>query len=84
MALINCPECKIEISDKVKACPNCGFPLQEESNEVKQEELNNVKIHKKKTKKIIFGVILALVAIIITISVFVIINLIKENNSNFA
>ena len=25
MALINCPECGKEISDKAPACPNCGF-----------------------------------------------------------
>jgi len=27
MALINCPECKKEISDKAESCPHCGFPL---------------------------------------------------------
>lgn len=29
MALIKCPECKKEISDTVKKCPNCGFSLRE-------------------------------------------------------
>lgn len=27
MALINCPECKKEISDKASSCPNCGCPI---------------------------------------------------------
>lgn len=27
MALINCPECSAEASDKAAACPKCGFPL---------------------------------------------------------
>ena len=27
MALIKCPECGEEISDKAKECPNCGFPM---------------------------------------------------------
>lgn len=27
MALINCLECKKEISDKAKTCPNCGYPV---------------------------------------------------------
>ena len=31
MALIKCEECGKEISDKAKTCPNCGFPLNEES-----------------------------------------------------
>lgn len=29
MALINCPECNKEISDKANSCPNCGFPISE-------------------------------------------------------
>ena len=29
MALINCPECSKEISDKAVNCPNCGAPLKE-------------------------------------------------------
>lgn len=29
MALIKCPECSKEISDKASACPNCGCPLSE-------------------------------------------------------
>ena len=29
MALIKCPECGKEISDKAKACPNCGCPLED-------------------------------------------------------
>ncbi len=28
MALIKCPECGKEISDKAKACIHCGFPLE--------------------------------------------------------
>jgi len=27
MALIACPECKQQISDKAYACPGCGYPL---------------------------------------------------------
>lgn len=27
MALINCPECGKEISDKAKTCPDCGYPI---------------------------------------------------------
>lgn len=29
MALIKCPECEREISDKAKACPHCGCPINE-------------------------------------------------------
>lgn len=27
MALIECPECKREISDKASSCPGCGYPI---------------------------------------------------------
>lgn len=27
MALINCPECNKEISNKAQSCPSCGAPL---------------------------------------------------------
>lgn len=27
MALIKCPECRKEISDKARECPHCGYPL---------------------------------------------------------
>lgn len=29
MAIINCPECNKEVSDKAQACPNCGFGIVE-------------------------------------------------------
>lgn len=25
--LINCPECKLQISDKALTCPHCGCPM---------------------------------------------------------
>lgn len=27
MALITCPECGREVSDKATSCPNCGYPI---------------------------------------------------------
>ena len=35
MALINCPECAKEISDKASACPHCGYPIAEYIEEQK-------------------------------------------------
>lgn len=32
MALINCPECKTEVSDKAEKCPKCAFPLNSINN----------------------------------------------------
>lgn len=44
MALINCPECNREISDKAKACPHCGYPISENVNVYTE---NKVKIDGK-------------------------------------
>ena len=27
MALIKCPECSTQVSDKANACPSCGYPI---------------------------------------------------------
>lgn len=37
MALIKCPECGTEISDKSKVCANCGYPLKAELKKEKEE-----------------------------------------------
>ena len=34
MALIKCPECGKEISDKANACIHCGYPLNEQKEDV--------------------------------------------------
>ncbi len=31
MALIKCPECSGQVSDKALLCPHCGFPMREGS-----------------------------------------------------
>ena len=33
MALIKCPECGKEISDKANACIHCGYPLNEQEED---------------------------------------------------
>lgn len=38
MALIRCPECNREISDKATACPGCGYPLKDNTREISKKE----------------------------------------------
>lgn len=33
MALIKCPECELQVSDKALSCPHCGYPLKENSTQ---------------------------------------------------
>lgn len=32
MALITCPECNSQVSDKAATCPHCGYPISEQQN----------------------------------------------------
>ena len=41
MALINCPECKKEISDTVTHCPNCGFEIKNQHSSVDKTKTKN-------------------------------------------
>lgn len=39
MALISCPECEKQISDKAEICIGCGFPIREYLQQQKEEEI---------------------------------------------
>lgn len=41
MALIKCPECSREISDRAESCPHCGFPIREVTEKLKKIEEEN-------------------------------------------
>lgn len=36
MALIKCPECELQVSDKALSCPHCGYPMQEDMKPQRQ------------------------------------------------
>lgn len=64
MALINCPECNREISDKVKSCPHCGYPFDDEAQPKsvlpKGEAVSldlKTKVNRKKLLRTLFGII---------------------------
>lgn len=90
MALIQCPECNKEISDRVKACPHCGFPLSENADgqgRVQQVEIASVNITPKdpaKTRRFVIGAISVFVVLALALAVFSIvksINYKKEFNA---
>lgn len=47
MALINCPECGKEVSDKAEVCIHCGYPLHDENVVIKESEPAYLKEVKK-------------------------------------
>jgi hypothetical protein len=48
MAIINCPECNKEISDRASACPNCAFPI---GNSTQPEVLEGIDVLPQMEKK---------------------------------
>lgn len=71
MALIKCPECEKEISDKATVCPSCGCPIgageQAEKSETKSEN-TKVEATKKDNRQMLIVacvvVVIALIAVI--------------------
>lgn len=44
MALIKCPECGKEISERASACPHCGYPINHHSSQQRAEDYTPKKI----------------------------------------
>lgn len=69
MALIHCPECNCEISNKTNICPHCGFPLFDGNNEEKKKSLIG---------QVITYIFMGLIAILLGIVILLIIKLEKK------
>lgn len=76
MALIKCPECGKEVSDKAGKCPNCGYPISElngeevhkvvtEPQKKVKENKNNMGEKRKPNRKIIISVLCIVFVIIL-------------------
>lgn len=50
MALINCPECGKEMSDRAESCPQCGMPINEIKAALGKPDVNTPKIQLKEGK----------------------------------
>ena len=48
MALIKCPECGRDISDKANACVHCGYPLSKAADNAEKKESNSEKTNLSK------------------------------------
>ena len=73
MALINCPECGKEISDKAELCPNCGCTLKIVIEENKQK-----KGSKSSKMKTIIGIAMLVLVLAIACAAFVFIKRTKD------
>lgn len=74
MALINCPECKKEISDTAPSCPNCGYIMK--SNSEKKHSI------KKKTTTRKTGCGTIIFALLIVISLTILLSTLSNDEDN--
>lgn len=68
MALINCPECRKEISDKVKSCPQCGYPLVDEVIDSAHKDKTET-FESNKSPKQVYKIIISIVSIITILAI---------------
>lgn len=83
MALINCPECNKEISDKVNACPHCGYPFGAAvigKEAIQKVELTSVDIQSSNPAKLkLYLIGIAVIAAIAIIAFMAVTYLNKQN-----
>lgn len=68
MALINCPECGREISDKALSCPTCGCPIttvEIKADKTVESEIKNTNNLFSKTKNVLRKILAIGVSIIV-------------------
>jgi hypothetical protein len=65
MAIIQCPECKKNISDQAVACPDCAFPIKAKATVFTKNAIN------ENRKSSIFRIIIVLFLILISIYCFI-------------
>ena len=80
MALISCPECGKEISDRVKVCPHCGYPLVDDT-EPKQEEMHEEQSKKKLDRKVFIGMLTIAIAAVIIFGVIYNVKVVKPKKT---
>lgn len=67
MALVKCPECNTEVSDKAMNCPKCGYPINKTEVETEQDRVN-VRGKNKGKNFLTFGSILFFISMVFGVS----------------
>ena len=74
MALIKCPECNKEVSDKAEVCPHCGIRLKEDENKPLTNYYRRTAniINRDHRVTNIGGIIIGIVFVIVGIGLFIV------------
>ena len=78
MALINCPECGKQASDKAPVCPNCGYPI----SEIKSADNNPDNKEEHGSKKTTVVILIALAVILLAVAAYLTVRLLSDGTSN--
>ena len=70
MAMIKCPECGNDVSDKALSCPKCGCPINNEKEVKKEEEEKKKEAKREKDRKT--KIFLAVLLPILIVAFFVV------------
>ena len=87
MALIVCPECGKEISDKAVSCPYCGNPMSETPTQMNSETIQDTLVDttsvstQNKKKKIVLASAIAAIAIVLVVVGIIISSFVKASNA---
>lgn len=69
MALIKCPECKKKISDQCENCPNCGYPIKQNTQNFENIEENQpTPLYKKVWFWVVVGIVIAAITTVIIVA----------------
>ena len=72
MAMIKCPECGHEVSDKAPTCPNCGCPIKKETHNHNSMEYKVTKqVHSELKVRHMVGIVCGFLLIPVGILAFV-------------
>ncbi len=90
MALINCPECNKDVSEKADSCPNCGYPIRNEviekniqvDNTSPDEQVDSSSLLEYANKNRVIAAIVGVSMVVVLILIFVISSLssLSEND----
>lgn len=70
MALIKCPECGKQISDKAEICPHCGIEVQKILEEIREKKRLLQLLQKKRRRRILIPVVSVCVVAAVAVLVY--------------
>ena len=72
MALINCPECGKQISEKAAVCPHCGIGVQKALEEIREKERQKREEQRQKQKKLLRRILITMASLCVVAAIAIV------------